>query len=188
MTTALASTCAGCGRTGPMRVAQIAGVGQRVVCRDSAMACLELVTSAPGVPARASARLVLPGHASDMEAADERWAATVSEAVFQERVITIARRWGWLYYHTHDSQRSEAGFPDLVLVHAYRGLIVFAELKRQFTKAGRPGLMKPTPKQQEWLDALTMARCCAERVIVALWRPSDLPEIRALLSDGKEAE
>jgi hypothetical protein len=38
--------------------------------------------------------------------------ATISEKDFQETVLTLARLRGWKCYHTHDSRRSEAGFPE----------------------------------------------------------------------------
>lgn len=67
-----------------------------------------------------------------------------SEKEFQARVVKLAKERGWLVYHTHDSRRSEEGFPDLTM--ARRARIVFAELKvkgRKLTKA-----------QDEWLNVL----------------------------------
>lgn len=58
-----------------------------------------------------------------------------------------ARAAGWLAYHTHDSRRSEPGFPDAVFVRD--GRIVFAELK---AARGRV-----TPEQRAWLEALGKA-------------------------------
>lgn len=86
-------------------------------------------------------------------------AAGMAEADLQSRVERLARELGWLIYHTHDSRRSQAGFPDLVLVR--RGRLVWRELK---TMKG-----KVTPEQQEWLDALTVANAD-----VGVWRPIDL--------------
>ncbi len=40
------------------------------------------------------------------------------EKPFQAQVVELARLSGWLTYHTHDSRRSQSGFPDLVLVRA----------------------------------------------------------------------
>lgn len=73
-------------------------------------------------------------------------------------------------YHTHDSRRSNPGWPDVVLVGA-RGAI-FRELK---TAKG-----KTTPMQDYWLEALVEAGQDA-----AVWRPADWPdrivaEIKAL--------
>ena len=89
-----------------------------------------------------------------------------NEAEFTARLIVWMRWAGWLVYHTHDSRRSEPGFPDLILV---RGRIVVAlELKM-------PGC-KPTPKQQAWLTAL-------ERTGIEAWCacPDDHAEIAAAL-------
>src|SRR5688572_19177552 len=43
-------------------------------------------------------------------------AFTQTERAFQAQVVKYARLMGWTAYHTHDSRRSQAGFPDLVLV------------------------------------------------------------------------
>lgn len=69
---------------------------------------------------------------------------------------------GLLGYHTHRSDRSEPGFPDLTILHAASGRLAFAELK---TDKGRV-----TPAQRTWLDGL--ARTAG--VLVYLWRPADL--------------
>lgn len=84
-------------------------------------------------------------------------AKQMSEATLQVRVEAIARVHGWLAYHTHDSRRSQAGFPDLTLVRD--GRIVFAELK---SETGRL-----RPEQREWLEQLGRA------TEVWVWRPSD---------------
>lgn len=91
----------------------------------------------------------------------------VSEASFQASVIQLAKMCGWLAYHTHNSRRSEPGFPDLVLVKPPR--VVFAELK---TAKG-----KPSPAQERWLAALA-----ASPVESYLWRPDDWDQIRSLLT------
>ena len=62
-------------------------------------------------------------------------------------------------YHTHDSRRSESGYPDWTIAGC-RG-VLFRELKRE----GKD----PTGKQQEWLDDLAAAGQDAD-----VWRPSDL--------------
>lgn len=94
----------------------------------------------------------------------------MTEATLLTAVRKIARLTGWLTYHTHDSRRSEPGFPDLVLLHTRRHRLIFAELK---TDTGRL-----TPDQENWLAAL--AETGHE---IALWRPTDLDdEIRAVLT------
>lgn len=83
-----------------------------------------------------------------------------SEKQFQDHVMLVARRLGWLIYHTHDSRRSVPGFPDLVLVHPRHG-VLFRELK---TKKGRV-----SPDQKDWIAQLTAAGSDAD-----IWRPADL--------------
>lgn len=58
-------------------------------------------------------------------------AADMKEAVLQAQIEQLARTLGWLVYHTHDSRRSQAGFPDLVLVHARQRRVLWRELKTQ---------------------------------------------------------
>lgn len=92
----------------------------------------------------------------------------MSEAELLAAVRQLARLTGWLVYHTHDSRRSEPGFPDLALANHRQGRVIFAELK---TATGRI-----TAKQEEWLAALASAGC-----ETALWRPADLPDIARVL-------
>lgn len=87
-------------------------------------------------------------------------AAQMTEKVFQQAVENLALRAGWLVYHTHDSRRSQPGFPDLVLVHGARRLVLFRELK---TQAG-----KTSPAQKRWIAELKAAGADA-----AVWRPLD---------------
>jgi hypothetical protein len=91
----------------------------------------------------------------------------VTEAELQANVLELAGLHGWLGYHTHDSRRSAAGFPDLVLVRGDR--LVFAELKRE----GR----YPTPAQRTWLAALG----AVTKIDAQLWRPGDWPAIEQAL-------
>jgi hypothetical protein len=91
------------------------------------------------------------------------------EALWQSNVETTFREQGWLVYHTHRSERSEPGFPDLVMV--LPGVsVVYAELK---TEKG-----KLTNDQEKWLLAMAWT---GETVF--LWRPSDGSEIRDIISD-----
>ena len=91
-------------------------------------------------------------------------AAKMPEADLQARVIALARALGWLEYHTFDSRRSQAGFPDLVLAHRTHG-VLFRELKRE--------ALQPTNEQIVWLALLGASGADA-----AVWRPSDLLEGR----------
>ena len=84
------------------------------------------------------------------------------------QVITYARLNGYLTYHTHRSDRSEPGYPDLTLVRASPPDIVWVECK---TERGRV-----SPAQQEWLDTLHAAGADAY-----LWRPSDWDTVVARL-------
>jgi VRR-NUC domain len=105
-----------------------------------------------------------------VKAADYR--TTMTEAQFQQTVTDLAQRVNWLVYHTHDSRRSEPGFPDLVMVRG--GRIIFAELKSEKGKLSNP--------QGVWLVALQdVARYGCTSMHVAVWRPSDLPEIERIL-------
>jgi len=102
-------------------------------------------------------------HRVTVQAHNLHVAATMTEAVLQQRVEEMAFRLGWRSYHTHDSRRSDAGFPDLVLLR--RGVQVVRELK---TERGRV-----TPQQQAWLDDYEQAG-----VDAGVWRPLDLIERR----------
>ncbi|HYI67091.1 MAG TPA: VRR-NUC domain-containing protein [Candidatus Limnocylindrales bacterium] len=71
-------------------------------------------------------------------------ASMTPEAALQVRVVGLARAHGWTAYHTNDSRRSEAGFPDLVLVRPPR--VLFVELK--------VGHRQLTVDQQRWMRLL----------------------------------
>lgn len=99
--------------------------------------------------------------------------ARETESSFQAAVIAFARLNGWLAYHTHDSRRCAAGFPDLVFVRG--GRVVFAELK---SAKG-----KERPDQTVWLDALEQVEAAAGGAVgVYLWRPDSWDQIRAVLT------
>lgn len=87
-------------------------------------------------------------------------ASTMTEDQLLRCIVALAQRQGWLVYHTHDSRRSQPGYPDLALIHPARGIHLMRELK---TQKGRVA-----PKQQEWLDGLTAAGIDA-----GIWRPID---------------
>lgn len=100
----------------------------------------------------------------------------MTERQFQAAIVQLARTAGWRVYHTHDSRRSEAGFPDLVLVHAKRRQLLFMEVKSE-----RGRLSKD---QREWLDDLSKATLTAGGVV----RPSDWGLVeRWLLPQRKRA-
>ena len=83
----------------------------------------------------------------------------ISEKQFLQMVKDLAHTLGWRVYHTFDSRRSDAGFPDLVLCKPPR--IIFAELKSEKGKATGP--------QNRWLSELALCF----NVEVYLWFPSD---------------
>jgi hypothetical protein len=98
---------------------------------------------------------------------------TISEKIFQDQVIKVARMQQWLVFHASPSSpRPEVwktdgnGFPDLVLVSTSvpsRG-VIFCELK---TVDG-----KLSAQQQKY------ARCLMNAGIeYHLWRPSDIHRI-----------
>ena len=95
-----------------------------------------------------------------------RLTEALSERDWQRQVLDLAtlRRWTW--YHTHDSRRSPAGFPDLVLV---RDRVIYAELK---TDKGRL-----TTNQLAWQRILAAAG--AE---VYVWRPRDWDAVKVALT------
>ena len=100
----------------------------------------------------------------------------VAEHQFQAAVIELAEVQGWRVYHTHDSRRSQPGFPDLTMVRGQR--LIFAELKREDGKE--------TAEQTAWLTDLS--RVAYERfefvtigppaIEVFLWRPFRLARDR----------
>ena len=94
-------------------------------------------------------------------------ASQMTEADHLEQVKAVAVTCGWRLYHTFDSRRSAAGFPDLVLVKPPR--VVFAELKREKGKI--------TVAQHMWFHDLD--ECPG--VEVYIWRPSDWDEIVEVL-------
>jgi hypothetical protein len=98
----------------------------------------------------------------------------MTEAELQAEVLKLARMYGWLAFHPHDSRRSTPGYPDLTLVHSVTGALVFAELK---TERGRT-----TREQDTWLTVL------GRRHHAFVWRPADLPTIARLLGPAGQRE
>jgi len=89
------------------------------------------------------------------------------ERHFRQQVLEYARLNGWHAYFTWTSIHSPAGFPDLVLVRGRE--MVMAELK---SAKG-----KPTPAQEEWLNALQHV----EMVNAFYWKPEHWPLIEEAL-------
>ena len=72
---------------------------------------------------------------------------SMTEAELQAAIVEVARLRGYLVYHTHDSRRSEPGFPDLVLAHPAKG-VLFIECKRENGKLSEP--------QIRWFETLSV--------------------------------
>ena len=103
--------------------------------------------------------------------------AWVNEKLFQEQVIRLAQMNGWLHFHPAPHQvrpgvfRSDGkGFPDLVLAHRERGVIM-AELK---TADGKLSL-----NQVKWANHIS------PWVEHYVWRPAQLEMIAERL--GRKA-
>jgi hypothetical protein len=94
----------------------------------------------------------------------------MSEGALLDAIRKLAKMAGgrWMTYHTRFSRGSEPGWPDLVLLSVRQHRLIVAELKREGEQ--------PTAAQELWLGALA-----AVGIEVAVWRPSDLPEIAAVL-------
>ena len=93
----------------------------------------------------------------------------LTEAQLQAAVIDIAERFGWYVYHTHDSRRSQKGWPDIVAVKPPR--VLFIELK---TARGRV-----RPEQAHVLKLLSRCDTIASGII----RPDDLDALIERLRD-----
>lgn len=81
----------------------------------------------------------------------------MTEAELQRLVADLCAQLGLAHYHTFNSQRSEPGFPDCVIVG---GAILFRELK------SREGVLKP--EQRRWGSRIMRAGGDW-----SVWRPRD---------------
>lgn len=100
----------------------------------------------------------------------------MTERQWMAQVEQFAVHRGWAKYHTFDSRRSDAGFPDLVLTRAIPGdrRIVFAELKAMNGKL--------SAAQRSWLTVLELiAELCGGHLEVKCWKPSDWDDVRRTL-------
>ena len=101
---------------------------------------------------------------------EKQFTALVQEAF--EEVLDHRGLPSFLYYHTHRSDRSPAGFPDIVAVSKVQGRTVYAELKRQAKIGKRRGWIgRPvlSLSQETWLHSLRTAG----NKEVYLWTPID---------------
>jgi hypothetical protein len=94
----------------------------------------------------------------------------LTERRFQQQVTDLAELLGWRWYHTHRSEKSPAGFPDLVLVRARhpKPRVVFIEVKADRTPV--------TDAQRAWITDL---RACDQEAYIL--RPKHWPQIQKLL-------
>ena len=92
------------------------------------------------------------------------------EKELQAWVLEAAITTGWLGYHTHDSRRSESGFPDLVLA---RERTMFRELKI----SSAPSVV--TAEQRVWLHRLRAAGQDADVWTLADWPTRIMQELRS---------
>ena len=92
----------------------------------------------------------------------------ISEKQFTQQIKELCKMFGWLYYHTHRSQFSPAGFPDVVAVLAVDKRVVYVELKSEKGKLSHD--------QRLWLWHLAAA---GQEVYV--WRPDDLQQAAKVL-------
>ena len=53
----------------------------------------------------------------------------LTEAKMESRLRELCKLRGWLFYHTHDSRRSDKGFPDVVISKPDGSKPLFVELK-----------------------------------------------------------
>jgi hypothetical protein len=101
-----------------------------------------------------------------------------TEAKLQGWVRNTAIALGWLYYHTHRSKHSAAGYPDVSMVsppspYGIRRHI-YAELKRSRKT-------KPSAQQTKWLNWLS-----GTGAEVYLWTPENLQVIADVLTKGPQ--
>lgn len=100
---------------------------------------------------------------------------TPTEAEFTDLFLEVAARKGWTHaYHTHDSRRSTAGFPDWVITNPVQRRVVFAELK------GFAG--SASDEQRDWLAALADAGAEAYLITTTGDFARDVAAIGELLS------
>ena len=107
----------------------------------------------------------------------------MSERLFTNEVIALARDHNWTVFHLHDQDSYEnyrkiatgSGFPDLIMHRAInrgQASMVVAELKVDSDYSS------VKPHQEEWLNAYR------QFIPTFVWRPSDWDEIERVLRDG----
>jgi len=98
------------------------------------------------------------------------------ERDIQESIRAAAKDLGWsssgggFFYHTWNSQKSEKGFPDIVMSNGSH--LIVAEIKRNKPHG------KVTPEQRAMLDILSV-----HIPLTFLWREDDLQEAYEVLAN-----
>lgn len=122
------------------------------------------------------------GDVVTLEQYDAEIARTMSEDVWRGQIRRFAKGAGFdLAYHTYDSRRSDAGWPDDVLMHQNRNRLILMEAKRDSGKL--------SAGQVVWLDAMARFRDMMSAVntwvvrleIYGAVRPSDRDRLIATL-------
>lgn len=129
--------------------------------------------------------------ADPTEAARRKLYADVLEAPFQRQVTNMVRQMGDLVFHDPDARtcphchqmvtdKRVRGFPDLFIarwpkIGRRAPWLILAELK---TERGQL-----SPEQKAWGVVLSLIARVCPGFHYAVWRPSDLPKIIALLTD-----
>lgn len=84
----------------------------------------------------------------------------MTERELARQVVDLATRYGYrLQYHTHDSRKSESGFPDWVF--AKPGHLVALELKGDHARTDAQRRLK----QAQWLGVLSTVPGCSAALI-----------------------
>jgi hypothetical protein len=111
--------------------------------------------------------------------------ASVRESALQDRLRNLCRLYQHPHYHTHDSRRSEGGFPDSVVARPpeawERPWVLFIELKSE------KGAM--TAQQRAWGAVLRAAEVASGGALCyRLVRPSTWDRFVELLTAGRKGE
>lgn len=100
----------------------------------------------------------------------------INEKQFEAQIKDLVKILHYdLYYHTHRSQFSPAGFPDCVIGRTEPPMrLIVAELK--------VGKNQPTPEQYFWIMFFQMLGELTEGLVDGfLWYPEDIEEIAQIL-------
>ena len=85
------------------------------------------------------------------------------EVDLQNRLTETAELCGWLWYHTHRSDKSPGGFPDLVLVRD--GKLLALELKRGLPEIAAMARSDSGKAQLDWVAAMQQVPGCRAAVV-----------------------